>query len=347
MSKIVLTTIAGGSIELGNIPFDLYAKSSTGGMVLFCRSGFAISPRHMEALARSDRIFYISSADIDSYLDYAFDRIEEIIVSETILPGEKARIVRGVGKRIVRKLLDDPRSGESVNRSGRFIDSQIELILGSPDAAVHLFALSAADPYALSHSINVSTFCILLGRQLFGESKEELHQLGLGGLLHDLGKTQLDARLLLKRTPLTEKEATEIRRHPALSADLMGGHKMPRSVVAIARSHHEMSDGTGYPDGLSGDAIHPFARIASVANAYDVMTSDREQHAKMPHLQALSIMAQKIKRYDTKVFHALLRIVLRDDRLIEGFLAKRIKTQDIAAATRHINSSLAAQRTGF
>jgi len=347
LSKIVLTTIVGGSIELGEIPFDLYAKGGLGGMVLFCRSGFAITPRHMEALKRNDRIFYISSAEIDAYLDYTFERIEDVIASETIQPGEKARIVRGVGKRIVRKLLDDPRSGEAVKRSGRFIDSQIELIIGSPNAAVHLFALSAADPYALSHSINVSTFCILLGQQLFGQSKEDLHQLGLGGLLHDLGKTQLDASLLLKRTPLTEREVTEIKRHPALSAELIGGHKMPSSVIAIARSHHEMADGTGYPDGLRGDAIHPFARIASVANDYDFMTSDREQHAKMPHLQALSIMAQKIKRYDTKVFHALLRIVLRDERLIEGFLAKRLKTRDISAATRHISTNTAAPRAGF
>jgi HD-GYP domain-containing protein (c-di-GMP phosphodiesterase class II) len=347
LSKIVLTTISGGSMELGDIPFNLYAKGNTGGMVLFCRSGFAITQRHMEALRRSDRVFYISSADVDNYLDYAFDRIEKIVGSETIPAGEKARIVRGVGKRLVRKLLDDPRSGETVDHSGRFVDSQIELVLGSPDAAVHLFALSSADPYSLSHSINVSTFCILLGQQLLGDSREELRQLGLGGLLHDIGKTQLDARMLTMRTPLTEDEFKEIRRHPGLSAELMDLHKLPRPILAIGRSHHEMCDGSGFPEGLRGDSIHPFARIAAVANAYDGMTSDHNQRTHMPHLQALSIMAQKIKRYDSKVYHALLRIVLRDDRLIEGFLSRRIKPHDLEAATRHINAGLASQKAAF
>jgi HD-GYP domain-containing protein (c-di-GMP phosphodiesterase class II) len=344
LSKIVLTTIAGGSVELGDIPFNLYAKGNTGGMVLFCRPGFAITPRHMEALRRSDRVFYISSAEIDNYLDYAFDRLEKIVSSDTIQFGEKARIVRGVGKRIVRMLLEDPRSGESIKRSSRFVDSQLELILGSPEAAIHLFALSAADPYALSHSINVSTFCILLGQQLLGESREELQQLGLGGLLHDIGKTQLDSRVLVKRTPLTENDFQEIRRHPGLSAELIEEHHLPQPVRIIGRSHHEMADGSGYPDGLHGDSIHPFARIAAVANAYDGMTSDRQQHSRMPHLQALSIMAQKIKRYDSKVFHALLRIVLRDDRLIEGFLSKRIKFNEKTTSSKYINPTIAAPR---
>ena len=343
MSKIVLTTIAGASIELGEIPFNLYARGTGGGMILFCRSGFAITARHKEALDRSDRIFYISSAEIDQYLDYVFERIERVVASDSIKLGDKARLVRGVGKRIVRRLLDEPRSGKCVDQSKRFIDSQIELIFSSPDAAVHLFSLSSADPYALSHSINVCTFCMLLGEQLYGQSRDDIRNLGLGGLLHDIGKTQLDGRLLMKQTPLTEKEMSEIRRHPLLSSQLIEEHQLPESVKVVGLSHHEMVDGAGYPNGLRGEEIHPFARIAAVANAYDCLTSENEKHARMPHLQALSIMAKKIKRYDRNVFHALLRIVLRDDRLIEGFLTKKIGSKELEAVARshasHINTA--------
>jgi len=333
LSKIVLTTIAGASVDLGEIPFNLYAKGPGSGMILFCRAGFAVTPRHKEVLARSDRVFYISSDEIDLYLDYLFDRIEQVVANDNIRIGDKARIVRGVGKRIVRRLLDDPRSGAHIDSSKRYIDSQIELIFSSPEAAVHLFALSSADPYALSHSINVSTFCMLLGEQLFGRSREQLHQLGLGGLLHDIGKTQIDEKLLLKQTPLTETEQQEVRRHPSISEKMIRDHGLPDPVSAIGRSHHETIDGGGYPDGLAGDDIHTFARIAAVANTYDGMTSGGKQQTKIPHIQALSIMAKNIKRYDRMVFHALLRIVLRDDRLVEGFLTRRLSDKDLLAAS--------------
>ena len=325
MSKLVLTTIAGGSVDLGPIPFNLYAKGQDGRMILFCRSTFPITPRHKKALDRSDRIFYISSEEIDKYLEYSFERIERIVANDDIRLGDKTRIVWGVGKKVVRNLMDEPRSGEVVGNSRRFVDSQIELIMRTPEAAAHLFSLSAADPHMLTHSLNVCTFCVLLGEALYGQSRTELQQLGLGGLLHDIGKTQLDQGVFAKKTPLTDRDWDEIRRHPELSKELMSGHGLSGPALEIGKSHHERVNGMGYPDGLRGGKIHPFARIAAVADIYDNITSNRDGKNSLTHMQALAAMAKKKERFDQKVFDALLKTVIHNEKLIKEFKKRQFR----------------------
>jgi len=111
-------------------------------------------------------------------------------------------------------------------------------------------------------------------------------------------------------------------RHPIFSDDIISGHGLPREVASAGRSHHERLDGSGYPDGLKGNEIHPFARITAVADVYDAITTDRVYRKQRPHIEALSIIAEDKEKYDLKAFSALLRVVLRNDLLIESFCAK-------------------------
>jgi putative nucleotidyltransferase with HDIG domain len=330
MLNQTLCPVTGATIELGPIPFDLYAGDSRGGVLLFCRRGFEITPRHKDALDRSGRIFYVANDSMDLYFDYAFDRLARIVESLDIRPIEKARIMRGVGMRIVRRLMEDPRSSDAMERGGKFIEAQVELILGSREVTNHLFALAAAAGYTLAHSINVSTFCVLLGEELYGPDLKQLRLLGLGGLLHDLGMTRIDSAVVNKEGPLNDSEWREIYRHTVLGYEIVLEHGLPDPVPAICRSHHERMRGGGYPDGLRGEEIHPFARVAAMADVYDAMTSERTYHKKMPHVQALSKISESVDDFDGKVFTALLRIVLHNDKLVEQFLARGLR----AAALR-------------
>ena len=325
-------TISAASIDLGRVPFDLYATDSDNRLVLFCRAGFELTPKHKKLLMGSNRLLYISDGDMDHYLDYAFERIDRIVASKSIDTEEKSKIVHGIGKRIVQQLISDPRSGSAITHSKRFVESYTDLIFQSREAANNLFAISSTDSYTFSHSINVCTFCLLLGGKLHRNNRVVLQTLGVGGLLHDIGMTQIDQNIIYKKGRLTSTEWEQVRRHPVLGAEMVREHGLPEDVQIIVRNHHERYDGSGYPDGLRGEQIHPLARIAAVAEVYDAITSDRVYGKQQNQVRALMEMTSTSNWFAPEVFEALLRVVLRNEQLIERFRSRNLVT------TRPINN---------
>jgi HD-GYP domain-containing protein (c-di-GMP phosphodiesterase class II) len=319
-----MTTIAAGSIELGTIPFNLYAPDHKGRLVLFCKSGHPITEKHFEVLGCRDRGFYIGGDDYEAYLDYAHKRLDKIIKDPEIRISDKANITHGIAKRTVRKLLDNPSNAVSLQESNKVVDTFRDLILFSPEAASSLFNFSSLDPYAFSHSINTSIFCLLLGEKMIGQRKDLLSMLGIGGMLLDIGKMRIDQAIVFKPGKLTDKEVQQVRMHTIHSYDIAKEMGMPEPVLALCRSHHERLDGSGYPDGLRGDDIHPFARIAAVADVYDALTSDRIYRKQTSHLHALTTIAKEVQLYDLEVYGALLEIVLRNEQLIITFCDQHV-----------------------
>ncbi|HUX06882.1 MAG TPA: HD domain-containing phosphohydrolase [Acidobacteriota bacterium] len=319
MAQRYARTISADSIEQGVVPFDLYATDRNNRLVLFCRSGFELTEHHKKLLRGTNRLFYISSDDMDSYYDYAFEHLNRLVANWRISNEEKAKIVHGVGKRIIQRLLSEPRNGNAVKHSKRFIESHTDLILSSANAAGCLFAISSTDAYAFSHHINVATFCLLLGKKLLGNERDKLVLLGLGGLLHDIGLTQIDPGLINREGPLTDKEYETVQVHPVLGYKIARAHGLPEEVQLMVKCHHERYDGSGYPDGLKGEEIHPFARIVAAAEIYDAITSDRNYGKMKESVPALIEMSTDVNWFAPDVFEALLQIVLRNEELIEKF----------------------------
>jgi HD-GYP domain-containing protein (c-di-GMP phosphodiesterase class II) len=134
--------------------------------------------------------------------------------------------------------------------------------------------IDAKDPYTEGHSERVRLFSVEIGRKL-GLTEKELAALSLAAKLHDIGKVKIKDSILKKNSSLTPEERSEIERHSIYSEDLLGRHPVIESVTRAIRSHHEFLDGTGYPDKLKGDAISELAKIISVADVFDAMTSLR------------------------------------------------------------------------
>ena len=141
---------------------------------------------------------------------------------------------------------------------------------------VQLTDLRAHDMYTFAHSVNVAMLSALLAN-LLGFSKEKISDLTMGALLHDLGKTVVPTDILNKPARLTDQEFTVIKNHPAAGSDRILGMKIPHAetIAIVARQHHEHMDGSGYPDKKSGNNIHPYGRIAAIADVYDALTSER------------------------------------------------------------------------
>ena len=139
-------------------------------------------------------------------------------------------------------------------------------------------AIEARDPYARGHASRVTVFAQAMARRI-GLDKERLSVLRLGALLHDVGKLTVPPAVLLKSGPLTEVEFIQVQRHPAAGVRMLRSLGAPREILPSVLHHHERWDGTGYPRGRAGERIPLEARILSVADSFDAMTSTRPYRA--------------------------------------------------------------------
>ena len=165
------------------------------------------------------------------------------------------------------------------------------------ESVLFMLALSveAKDPYTNDHCDRLAHFALALGRKV-GLPPEQVKALNRGAILHDLGKIGVPDAVLLKPGPLTEAERALVRQHPIIGERICSPLKSLRLVLPIIRHHHEHWDGTGYPDGLAGEAIPLTARILQCADIFDALTSQRPYKPAYNRNQAWAIMREETAR---------------------------------------------------
>jgi len=136
------------------------------------------------------------------------------------------------------------------------------------------YTVEAKDTYTRGHSDRVSEYSVIIGKKL-NLSEKDINTLKLGGLFHDIGKIGVPDSILLKDTKLTDEEYSEIKNHPSIGAHILSNATIFKDALPIVKHHHERFDGNGYPGKLKGEDIPYLARIASIADAFDAMTSRR------------------------------------------------------------------------
>lgn len=151
-------------------------------------------------------------------------------------------------------------------------------------------AVNAKTIYMRDHADQVEAFSLKLGKRLH-RSKADLKLLSLAGILHDVGYISIPESILNKRESFTPQEWDLIKRHPVTASEMLKEVPALRDAMPLIRHHHERVDGSGYPDGLKGEAIPYLARILSVADAYSAMTSDRPQRRAMKPYKARALIA--------------------------------------------------------
>ncbi len=169
-------------------------------------------------------------------------------------------------------------------------------------------AIESRDPYTRGHSARVTALADAVARWL-GLGDELLRTLQIGGPLHDIGKLSIPGRILRKPGPLTGEELLEIRAHPEAGARLIAPIESALCALPYILHHHERWDGGGYPHGLAGSAIPIEARVLSVADAFDAMTSHRPYRGALDDEQALAEVDRCAgTQFDPGVAHAFLEV---------------------------------------
>jgi putative nucleotidyltransferase with HDIG domain len=211
----------------------------------------------------------------------------------------QAIVLREMSKMVVQDVLDDPRSGEKIKNLNQSVHGLVDFILDNETSYYSLMRISAHDFYTYVHSINVCTFCVGLGSAIGLSRGKELEQLGLGAMLHDVGKSQVDPRLINKPGRLTDEEFKQMRNHVTLGVDLLNKHhKLPAQVLEPVAQHHEKISGVGYPLGLKGGQLSLFGRISSIVDIYDALTTKRSYKTAFTPFEALSFLSKTEADYD-------------------------------------------------
>lgn len=183
------------------------------------------------------------------------------------------------------RMLETPKLKEAL---GDMVDS----VIRNPNALLLLTRLKAKDATMLAHSIDAAICLLAFGRHL-GLHRDELQLLGLGGLLYDIGKIRLPEEVLTKKGRLSAEELKLMKSHVQHGVEILSATPgMPPEVIEMAATHHEREDGSGYPDGSSGDQVGPFGKMAAIVDCFQELTSDRLPVPPAPHAVALQMMHQ-------------------------------------------------------
>jgi len=205
-----------------------------------------------------------------------------------------ARQVYQAAKGIISQAMADVRMGRDINLDAvnRVVTAMADSVIRNPDALVSLSRLKHFDEYTFYHSVNTSLLGLALGRSL-GFERAALHQLGVGTLLHDIGKTKIPLEILNKPGRYEAGEFEIMQQHVMRGVEILSGTTgLAEPFLKPTLEHHERVDGTGYPYRRTKQQLSEFGLIAAVVDIYDAITSDRCYHKAKPPHEALQFLYQ-------------------------------------------------------
>ena len=232
------------------------------------------------------------------------DELRDAIHNAKLLPQEKAKAVQTHSFTMISNLLNNP-TAENISDTKKGIAEIVDLILKDDATSLCLLNITSHDFYTYTHSVNVGFLAVLLSKALFKKSTaHDMHELGAGFFLHDLGKVHIDKDIINKPGKLTDEEMNTMKRHPHMGHQILIETKqLTDECNKIVLQHHERYDGKGYPRGLKGNEIHIYGRICSIADVFDALTSERPYRQKLSPFPALQLMKeQMIEHFHKELF---------------------------------------------
>ncbi len=196
---------------------------------------------------------------------------------------------------------------ETIRQAAQLVSQITDSILCAPDLAIHVMGDKMGGEELYFHSLNVAMLSMMMARDIH-LPQEVVNALGMGALFHDVGRKEIPDKVLLKTEPLTQAEQNLYQMHCQYGVDIAQRLKLPPPVQAIIRDHHEMFDGSGYPQRLKGEAISLLSRIVAIANYYDELCNPPNMGVALTPHEALSIMFAKLRaKFDPKLLQVFIR----------------------------------------
>lgn len=285
MLKIPVTELQPGM----KLAKDVYL--SDGRLLLL--AGFVIKPRYI----RKMELLGVTSVYI-----YKEQQISQEEISEEKVYSEAFNTIKNV--------LTSVRDGKEVNIPAikETVNDIVQRVINNESVFMQLTGIRDIDNYTFLHSIDVCIYSVITGKNM-GLTQEELTELGIGAVLHDIGKCKVPFDILMKPSKLTEEEFYIMKLHTIHGHEILSNTSgLSKRIANIACQHHEKWDGTGYPLGLSNYQIEKFARIITIADVYDALTADRVYKKRdLPHEAAEYIMCYSSTLFDPTISQVFIR----------------------------------------
>ncbi|NLY18238.1 MAG: HD-GYP domain-containing protein [Clostridiaceae bacterium] len=238
--------------------------------------------------------------------------IEDEISKDISIPEVVREDIVIEAKSMVKVMMSKPSIKNSIDGKQimEIVDRIISNILANGDIIASLSDIRSVDDYTFSHSVNVCIYSLIIGIGM-GLTGEKLRELGVGAILHDIGKVMVPQEILNKPLHLSSDEFEEVKRHTYYGYEILrntNGISMMASYIALG--HHERMDGSGYPYQLKGNNIHKYARIVAVSDVYVALTSERIYRKKlMPYEVINYITSLSNHHFDKNVVDVFIRYV--------------------------------------
>jgi putative nucleotidyltransferase with HDIG domain len=286
------------------IPFDLFVLIGDH-FVHYLRAGDKLQAEKIVSFEKkAPEAFFILAVERGHYQKF----VREGLMSTELDTKQKALILRESTMVLVEELFERPDIEQALQDARGVVEDFVAFMESDAAAMANLIGLSSHDFYTYNHSLDVSIYSLGLG-QAVGFRGMDLKELGLGGLFHDIGKRYVPLEIICKDGPLTDLEWIQMQKHPQFGLMILNEHSANDNVKACAFEHHESMQGNGYPQKLTAQEIHPMARVVSVADTYDALTTKRSYNDPMKPTDAITLMSGKLAgRYDPEVMRALLSI---------------------------------------
>jgi len=293
---------------------DLYIKSCANGVpryVLFCRGDEAFSNKRKEELIRRNiKLLYTPERSFRGYVTSRGKNLKTIIVNKKRCSEEKSSLVYHVAKYLVKDLLCNPGSGIIINGVKDWVDNTVYYILQDKNAFSCLLKIIAHDSKTYIHSVNITVLGLLFGKHL-ALDQHSLNCLGLGMLLHDLGKVEIPLEILNKPGKLSKHEYEIAKMHPENGLKCLEEREnIPKESLDVVIQHHENYDGTGYPNGIGRRDIHLFGRISRIIDVYDAINTNKPYKTAKRPFHALAEMREKMLNcFDKELFKEFIQFL--------------------------------------
>ena len=262
-----------------------------------------------EQVASTPGDIVIQPGDIPRYHAY----LNSLLTAGVTKEQDRGKVQRGAikdtSKLVLKDLLDNPRSGEKIKESITMVNRMVDSILENHAAASDLLSLRTYDYYTYTHSVNVAVLSVGLG-MMAGLKREDIEKLGIGAMLHDVGKSTIPSAIIHKPGRLDDNEFRIIKTHvPEGEHILRMSAEIPEESFDAVSQHHERLSGRGYPSRKAGQDIHPFGRITSIVDCYDALTTERSYQPARTPFYALSIMTREAGDYDLELLRAFIKML--------------------------------------
>lgn len=270
-------------------------------------------PRWEQLIQKDTGHFYVLNSDRWKYREFMRGNIADSNLNRR----EKALLLRESALSFVEDIFENPDLQMTLTESRSLVNDFIQLMEHDPQLLGGVLALSSHDFYTFNHSLDVAIYSLAIGKaaQL---AAEQLQELGVGALFHDVGKRLVPVEILCKPGGLSPEEWEIMQEHPRYGLELLNEiPQISEGIIAACLEHHESWSGTGYPRKLKGDQIHLFGRIVAIADTFDAMTTQRSYNSPMSPKAAVTTMSEQLRgRYDPNLLKIMTEaLVLLDQQM--------------------------------